>query len=184
MLVCTLPPFLLYWPVVHGFIGFWRRIGPTLTFIIVLSATLLGVAGLYRLRSHLFLVDYGTSWALVVAGIALIGASAWLRFRIQRVFPSSSLLGLPELDPDRHPQNLVRDGIYARIRHPRYVQFLVALAGWALIANYLGVYLVWLAWLPGAYVITLFEERELRERFGTAYERYCREVPRFFPKRA
>ena len=28
----------------------------------------------------------------------------------------------------------------------------------------------------------LLEERELRERFGTEYEDYCRRVPRYLPK--
>ena len=26
-LVCTLPPTLLFWPIVHGWIGLWRRLG-------------------------------------------------------------------------------------------------------------------------------------------------------------
>jgi len=36
--------------------------------------------------------------------------------------------------------------------------------------------------LPLIYFIVRLEERELRERFGTAYEEYCRQVPRFVPK--
>ena len=182
VLVCTLPPFLLYWPVVHGFIEFWRRRGPTLTFVVVVGATLVGVAALYRVRAHLFLVDYGTNWALVTLGVGVLAIGVWLRVQINRVFPNATLLGLPELDPDRHPQLLVRSGIYARVRHPRYSQFFLALGGYALIANYLAVYLVWLLWLPGVYVIVLFEERELRVRFGADYEQYCRQVPRFLPK--
>jgi protein-S-isoprenylcysteine O-methyltransferase Ste14 len=182
LLVCTLPPFLVYWPIVHGFIGFWRRIGPTLTFVIVLSGTLVGVATLYRARTHLLLVDYGTNWALVALGVGLLGVGVFLRMRVNRVFRNKTLLGLPELAPDNHPQKLVRSGIYARIRHPRYAQFFVALGGYALIANYLGAYLVWLAWLPGVYVLVWFEERELRDRFGQEYDDYCRQVPRFVPK--
>jgi protein-S-isoprenylcysteine O-methyltransferase Ste14 len=46
----------------------------------------------------------------------------------------------------------------------------------------LGAYLVWLAWLPGVYVLVWFEERELRDRFGQEYDDYCRQVPRFVPK--
>jgi protein-S-isoprenylcysteine O-methyltransferase Ste14 len=30
--------------------------------------------------------------------------------------------------------------------------------------------------------VVRLEERELRERFGTAYEEYCRRVPRFVLK--
>jgi protein-S-isoprenylcysteine O-methyltransferase Ste14 len=32
------------------------------------------------------------------------------------------------------------------------------------------------------YAVVVVEERELRERFGLAYEEYCRQVPRFVPK--
>lgn len=49
-------------------------------------------------------------------------------------------------------------------------------------ANYPAVYLAWLLWIPGVYVTVLFEERELRQRFGAEYEEYCREVPRFIPR--
>ncbi len=181
-LVCTLPPFLLYWPVVHGFIGFWRRYRPTVTYVVVLGGTLVGVAVLYRLRAHLLLVDYGTNEALVAAGAGLLAVGLWLRVQIHRVFPNTTLLGLPELAPDQHPQPLVRSGIYARVRHPRYAQFVVVLGGYALITNYLAAYLVWLLWLPGVYAIVVFEERELRKRFGAEYELYCQQVPRFFPK--
>ena len=181
-LVCTLPPFLFYWPVVHGFIGFWRRRGPTFTYVVTLGAMLIGVFVLYRFRAHLFLVDYGTNWALVALGVGVVAVSVWLKIRINRVFSNKTLLGLPELDPDDHPQPLVRSGIYARVRHPRYVQFFVALGGYAIIANYLASYLVWLSWIPGVYAIVVFEERELRERFGSDYDQYSREVPRFFPK--
>jgi len=33
------------------------------------------------------------------------------------------------------------------------------------------------------FLIVQLEERELRERFGTEYEAYCRRVPRFVPVR-
>ena len=182
LLVCTLPPFLLYWPIVHGFIGFWRRRGPTFTFVAMLGATLVAVAALFRVREQLLLVDYGTNWALVALGVALLAAGAWLRMRINRVFPTSTLAGIPELAPDTHPQKLVRSGIYSRVRHPRYAQFFVALGGYAFIANYLATYIVWLFWIPGVYVLVLFEERELRKRFGSEYDEYSRQVPRFVPK--
>lgn len=183
-LVCTLPPFLLYWPVVHGFIGFWRRQGPLVTYVVTLGATLMGVFALYRVRAHLFLVDYGTNWALIAVGVGLLAFGVWLKIRINRVFSNKTLFGLPELAPDDHPQPLVRSGVYARVRHPRYTQFFIVLGGYAFIANYLATYLVWLSWIPGVYAIVVFEERELRERFGADYDQYCREVPRFVPKLA
>jgi hypothetical protein len=45
----------------------------------------------------------------------------------------------------------------------------------------------WLVILTLAYVMQLrtqvhAEERELKARFGAAYDRYCRQVPRFIPR--
>ena len=54
--------------------------------------------------------------------------------------------------------------------------------GSALIANYLALYLIVALWLPGIYVIVLLEEKELRDRFGRAYDDYCRRVPRSIPR--
>jgi protein-S-isoprenylcysteine O-methyltransferase Ste14 len=51
--------------------------------------------------------------------------------------------------------------------------------GSALIANYLVLYLVVALLLPGIYVIVRLEEKELRDRFGLAYDEYSRRVPRF-----
>ena len=59
------------------------------------------------------------------------------------------------------------------------VQVALALLGYALIANYLAGYLVFAAWLVVMYPLVLLEERELRERFGEAYDAYCHQAPRF-----
>jgi protein-S-isoprenylcysteine O-methyltransferase Ste14 len=39
-------------------------------------------------------------------------------------------------------------------------------------------------WLLLTLVAIELEEREMRARFGAAYEAYCRRVPRFLPLRA
>jgi protein-S-isoprenylcysteine O-methyltransferase Ste14 len=182
VLLITLPPLLFYWPVVHGFIGFWRRVGPWATYVVLLGGAALGAFGLFWVRADLLSVEFGTSWPLVAGGASCLAAAGWFRAMLHRDVTNKLLSGLPELAPERHHQRLVRTGLYARVRHPRYVQFLLALLGYALITNYFAVYVVWLLWLPAMYVISLFEERELRHRFGDEYERYLEEVPRFFPR--
>ena len=118
----------------------------------------------------------------MVPGILLLFFSSWLRLRIQRYFPVRSLAGLPELAPQRYPQDLVTDGPFTVVRHPRYLQFLIALLGWALIANYLALYGVLALWVPGVWLIAALEERELQDRFGDEYDAYCARVPRFLPR--
>jgi protein-S-isoprenylcysteine O-methyltransferase Ste14 len=77
---------------------------------------------------------------------------------------------------------LLTDGIYARMRHPRYVEVVLGTLVYCLIANYVGAYIVLGASVPVLYVVALLEERELRRRFGAAYEAYARRVPRFVPR--
>ena len=63
-------------------------------------------------------------------------------------------------------------------------------ATWALFSRS-SAHVVWLAralmwavaaaWTALTLLAISFEERELRTRFGAAYEDYCRQVPRFVP---
>ncbi|MBM3941439.1 MAG: isoprenylcysteine carboxylmethyltransferase family protein [SAR202 cluster bacterium] len=183
LFVTLIPPMVFYWPVIHGFIGFWRRLGAWPTLLIVYGGVLVAAFGLYQLRHFLLQGDLGTNWALVALGAVCVLAGGWMRLWLHRTFSMGQLLGLEELSKTPAKGHLVRTGLYARMRHPRYVQFMLASLGWVLIANYPAAYLAWLTWIPGAYVTVLFEERELRQRFGQEYVDYCREVPRFVPRR-
>jgi protein-S-isoprenylcysteine O-methyltransferase Ste14 len=181
-LVCTLPPLLLFWPIVHGFIGFWRRLGPYWTYGVLLSGTVLGALALYNAREALLNVEFGTRWVLVAPGVACLAAATWFRVLVQRELSIATLVGLPELAPERHPGGLITSGVYSKVRHPRYSQFSLGLIGWSLFANYLALYVVLALWLAGVWVIAVLEEYELRKRFGLAYDEYAQKVPRFLPR--
>jgi protein-S-isoprenylcysteine O-methyltransferase Ste14 len=182
VLLCTIPMLCVYWPVVHGFIRFWRRAGPGVTYGVMLAGFALGASGLFLARGRLLGADFGTQWPLVTIGAACLALAGWLHRELYRDITNRFLVGMPELAPERYPQPLVRSGLYARVRHPRYLQMAVALLGYALVANYLSSYVLALLWLPGMYVTVLFEERELRERYGAEYDEYCRKVPRLVPR--
>ncbi len=181
-LVITLPPLFLYWLLIHPFVSFWRGKGIGPTYTMVLSMIIAGMIGLFSLRHFLLETDYGTNYLLVALGLLLLILAGSLRFAIQRHLGIKTLLGFPEIAPERFPRKLITEGIYARMRHPRYVQLLIALIGYALIANYLAAYLAVALWVPGIYIIALLEEKELRAHFGDIYDAYCRKVPRFLPK--
>lgn len=182
ILVVSLPPLFLYWLLIHPFISFWRGKGIGLTYTGVLTIVGAGMVGLFSIRHFLLAIDFGTSTPLLALGVLCLALSGTMRFALHKHLTIKALLGLPEIAPDRYPRQLITDGIYGRVRHPRYVQFLTALMGYAVIANYLASYLVVALWVPGIYTIVLLEERELREHFGAAYEEYCQRVPRFLPQ--
>ena len=181
-LVVSLPPLFLYWLIVHPFVNFWRGQGIGVTYTSLLAIITTAMVGLFSLRHFLLSVDYGTNAALIVLGVFFLALSGWMRFAIQKKLSPKALLGLPEIAPDRFPRALITDGIYGRMRHPRYVQFLIALLGYALIANHLAVYLIAALWVPAIYLIVLIEEKELQDHFGEIYRAYCRKVPRFLPR--
>ena len=182
ILVVTLPPLFFYWLLIHPFINFWRAKGIGVTYSVVLTIIAAGLLGLFSIRHHLLAIDLGTNYVLAGLGILCLALSGMMRFALHRHLTLSTLLGLPEIAPDRYPRTLVTEGLYARIRHPRYVQVVIALTGYALIANYLASYLVVALWIPAIYIIVVLEERELRDHFGKVYEDYCRRVPRFMPR--
>ena len=178
-----IPTSVLMWVIIHPFIAFWRRVGLSGTYAVVVAVEIAVAIGLFQVRRPLLAVEFGNHWAVLLCGVGTLGLASWLRARLHRHFSAAQLLGFPELAPDRFPPRLVTDGLHARVRHPRYLQYLLTLAGWALVANYLAMYAILALMVPGVWLVVVLEERELRARFGPAYDEYCRRVPRFIPRR-
>ena len=137
---------------------------------------------LFWARKTLLGVDFGTSYPLVLLSALLLAMAGTIAVRRRKLLTFGVLAGLPELSEARYPGKLLTVGPYAQIRHPRYVEILLATVSYALFANYLGPYILAAAAVPVIFFIVLLEEKELRERFGEEYEQYCENVPRFFPK--
>jgi protein-S-isoprenylcysteine O-methyltransferase Ste14 len=182
ILVVSLPPLFLYWLLIHPFVAFWRGKGIGATYSAVLTIVGITMVGLFSMRHSLLQVDFGTSYLLIALGMLCLAVSGLMRFALQKHLTIKTLVGFPEIAPERYPRKLITEGIYGHMRHPRYAQFFIALAGYALVANYLASYLVVALWFPGIYIIVLLEEKELRDHFGSAYDEYSRKVPRFMPK--
>lgn len=179
--IVTVPPVAAVWFIIHPFAGFWRRVGPAITYTVVLAVIVPQVVALALLRELLLSVHYGVSWALVVGGVALTAVSMAIGVARWRHLTPAVMLGVPEVSRDG-PGKLLTEGIYSHIRHPRYVELFLGITGFALFTNYLAMYVLAAIFWPVIYAIMLLEERELRERFGEAYEEYCRRTPRFIPR--
>lgn len=183
MMVISLPPAILYWFIIHPFIGFWRRVGLRATYVFLTVFYLGSMVGLFLVRDRLLGRDFGNSLPLALAALPLFVVAILISRKRKKHLTFRLLAGVPEIAPGKHGIGLLREGIYSRIRHPRYVEFTLGLVAYALFANFEGLYWMTAATLVLLYVIVLMEERELRERFGQEYVDYSAQVPRFIPRR-
>jgi protein-S-isoprenylcysteine O-methyltransferase Ste14 len=182
LLALSLPPAIAYWFILHPFIGFWRRVGMRKTYWIIAAFYIASMVALFPVRDALLGRDLGLSLPAVLAAVPLLVISGVVARKRKKHLSFKILAGVPELSPEGHGIGLLTEGIYGRIRHPRYVEFTLGCAGWTLFANYSRLYVLVAVSLAALFVIVLFEERELRERFGQAYVDYSARVPRFIPR--
>ena len=156
--------------------------GTAATYVILLAGVAGVAAVLFAFRRPLLAVEFGTGPALWVLAGAAYAASLAIETRARKHLRLTSLVGVPELRGDGAPQALLTDGIYARIRHPRYVGATLGYVASAFLANYLFLYAALPAFLLLLHTVVLLEERELLERFGEAYRAYMERVPRYLPR--
>jgi len=181
VLVVSIPPGFLYWFVIHPFARFWRRLGPLKTHLIVAPAMILVGFGIYLFREPLMRVDFGFVPVFAVLAVLSYLFAAFLELRCRRYLKLRILMGGPELAQDPSAGSLLSEGIYSRIRHPRYVSVFFGGLAVALFANYLASWLLMVLLIPVIYLLAIIEERELLDRFGDEYQRYLERVPRFVP---
>jgi protein-S-isoprenylcysteine O-methyltransferase Ste14 len=111
----------------------------------------------------------------VLIGLGLIGLlDSFARFALQG-------LGTPApVFPTRH---LVITGLYRYVRNPMYVAVVSTIVGQGLLFGNIRLLeygaLIWL--LFHAFVLA-YEEPVLRATFGSEYDVFCKEVPRWIPR--
>ena len=182
LVIASFPPSLMLWLAIHPFAAFWRQRGPVWTYVILGLPVAGYMLGVWLFRKTLLVRDLGASiFTMIPAGMAF-GMAVLLKRGVVRQLKFARLAGIPELSKEQYPGKLLTEGIYGRVRNPRYIEALLWVMAYALFANYLGAYIAVVLSLPLIYFVVRLEEKELRERFGTAYEDYCRRVPRFVPR--
>jgi protein-S-isoprenylcysteine O-methyltransferase Ste14 len=182
LLISFAPPTFLFWLSIHPFVRFWRRLGLRLALGINYAGLLVLGALIFMFCKPVLSVEYGTNPVLIGLAMPLLVVSGAMRRRVSKHLRFAILTGIPELAPEQHGTALLTEGLYSRMRHPRYVQACLALAAYTLICNYLATYVLFLTMLVIILLLVPMEERELRQRFGTEYEAYCARVPRFIPR--
>ncbi len=181
VVVSFLPAFSL-WLLIHPFVARWRKLGAAWAYAVGFGTMAMEIWALYLLRGALVGPDLGYHPVPLVLALAPLGLGVWIGIGVRLRLPWDTQLGLPELSPERHGTELITDGIYARLRHPRYVSAILGFAASALIANHLGPYLVLWLFVALIHAVVLLEERELHQRFGVEYDGYSKRVPRYVPR--
>jgi protein-S-isoprenylcysteine O-methyltransferase Ste14 len=85
--------------------------------------------------------------------------------------------------PIHPPSRFVAAGLYRYVRNPMYVGALLIMLAWA--AYFGSAWILLYAagfWFVFTVFLTVFEEPQLRRRFGAEYEDYLKTVPRWVPR--
>ena len=116
----------------------------------------------------------------LIAGLTVLGAGVALMLACVAEFVVRGR-GTPA--PMDAPRELVVHGPYRVVRNPMYVGMVLTLVGELVIAWSRGFALYVAGWFAIInLVVILYEEPTLRRKFGESYERYAREVGRWWPK--
>jgi len=181
MMIVWVPPAIAAWYIIHPFTRFWRRLGTVASFCIVYSLLIASGVLLWHFRSLLVGRDLGFQPLLLALAAPAAVAGSVIAAKRRRHLNQRILVGVPEIST-ADKGRLVCEGIYARTRNPRYLEFLSLSFVYVAFANYTGTWILYLLTFPAIHLVVLLEEAELRERFGEEYEEYCRRVPRYLPR--
>ncbi len=172
-------PVPIYWLVLHAPIRFWRRHVRAGYWSAILLAWGGGDWLLINFRRPLFAWK-AHSPGLVLLGAILIAVDFLIFFAAERELGGRRIVGQAELTATG---TLATRGLYTRIRHPRYLGMIAGVLGACVLSGSFSLYVIAAIWCVAVGASIVFEERELRARFGAAYVAYARQVPALLPLR-
>jgi protein-S-isoprenylcysteine O-methyltransferase Ste14 len=153
--------------------------------MIVYTLFFLGMV-LVVIPAAFYQIDRFLPWLHVEIGWGRIVGYVWFGLSLLAYLAASIVLTTKgkgpfvEFDP---PKELVIDGPYRHVRNPVVAALLGTMLGEALAMSSTGIFLMFLLFaVLGHLQVVKFEEPLLRQRYGRAYEDYCRHVPRWIPQ--
>jgi protein-S-isoprenylcysteine O-methyltransferase Ste14 len=170
-----------FWFLFHPAIRFWRRLGYRALWSALplwLTFALLIIAARHDILSKR-VERNALTWTL---GAVLFVVASWLDSQTRHTFGWRRLVGLAELNPQHRLRGIVRTGVYGRVRHPRYLLYMLMILSMAFLTGAEPIFLLAFLNILLYQVLAPFEERELLDQYGSLYEDYRRSVPRFVPR--
>ena len=148
-------------------------------FFVVAPATVAGLIPWWITRWE-FRQPFLDLEAIRVVGILLIVAGAP---GLVDSFARFALQGLGTPAPIAPTENLVVTGLYRYVRNPMYVAVVVVILGQAvLFGDWRLIVYAMLVWLGFHAFVVGYEEPTLARRFGTRYDDFRANVPRWIPR--
>jgi protein-S-isoprenylcysteine O-methyltransferase Ste14 len=154
----------------------WRAAAGSLLFLVVTPGV---VAGLVPGLLTGWRSSGPPAWLQVVGWVAIVAGSSVLLGAFARFV----LEGRGTPAPVAPPEELVVGGLYRYVRNPMYLSVLGVILGQAAVLGR-WVLLPYAAVLGAAFwsFVRWYEEPNLLQRFGSAYEEYLRTVPGWWPR--
>ncbi|MFH2019993.1 MAG: isoprenylcysteine carboxylmethyltransferase family protein [archaeon] len=154
---------------------------------VIISYAIFGIALLtlffskeytYFLIADAFSVQRGQAefWALFLIGI--VNLIAW----IFRSYAGGYLSGHTIVTKSVQTSKLVTGGPYAYVRNPLYVSDIIAMTVVGFAGPPVAVLILFFGKIITSYMYAFYEEKHLEKKWGTEYQIYKRNVPRFFPR--
>lgn len=161
-------------------IGVWRRLGDMSYLLFFVYWATLDILLLAN-RDSFIGYRFKTFPLAEILGWILIILSLLFGYWTARTLGLVTLSTRPQVTPRKATAGLIVSGPYCYLRHPFYFAEWFLLLGLSLVTqSWLVVGLIVAALLVDP-IVTLFEEKELVQRFGAAYAGYQKKVPRLLP---
>src|SRR5512137_705007 len=124
MMIVWVPPAVAGWYLIHPFTHFWRRLGTVASFFVIYSLLIAAAVLLWHFHPILVGRDLGFQPLLLVLAVPAAVLGGYIARQRRRHLNQRILVGVPELS-NADKGKLLCDGIYARTRNPRYLEFLL-----------------------------------------------------------
>jgi protein-S-isoprenylcysteine O-methyltransferase Ste14 len=148
-------------------------------FFVVAPFTLAGLVPWWVTQWGFRPAFFGVDLTRIIGGILIIAGAPG----IVDSFARFALEGLGTPAPIAPPEKLVVTGLYRYVRNPIYIAVVAVILGQALLFG--DGRLLWygaLLWLFFHVWVVMIEEPTLKQTFGTEYESFRSNVPRWIPR--